>query len=104
MDDDDFSEEIQDIGIVQADTLETEENIFSAQIGEDSDWFGFRKLSRKLTQDHRCCFGINHWRCSKDHQLYMLDVVMEVNQVDEIDSLMEDVGVTNNGNHERFTY
>ncbi len=32
-DDDDFSEEIQDIRIVQADTPETEENILFVQIG-----------------------------------------------------------------------
>jgi hypothetical protein len=32
----------------------------------------------------------------------MLDVVMEVNQVEEIDSVMEDVGATNNGEGENL--
>jgi hypothetical protein len=96
-DDDDFSEEIQDIGTIQADTLETKENIFSIQASEDSDWFGFKRQARKLTQHHRCCFGISHWRCLEDHQLYMIDVVTAVNQDEEIDSLMEDLGATGNG-------
>jgi len=98
--DNDFNEEIQDIEIVQANTTKIEENIFYVQTGGDSYWFGFKRQSRKLTQHHRCCFGINHWHCSKDHQLYMLDVVTEVNQVEEIDSLMEDVGVAGNGEYE----
>ncbi len=59
-DDDDFSEKIQDIESVQVNTPETKENIFSIQIGEDSDWFGFKRQARKLAQHHRCCFGINH--------------------------------------------
>jgi hypothetical protein len=41
--DDDFSKEIQDIKIVQADTLETKENISSLQTIEDSYWFGLRR-------------------------------------------------------------
>ncbi len=60
MDDDNFREKIQDIRIVQVDAPEIMEKIFSIQTGEDSDWFGFRRQSRKLTQHHRCCFGINH--------------------------------------------
>jgi len=32
----------------------------------------------------------------------MLDVIMEVNQVEEIDSVMEDVGATNNGEGENL--
>jgi hypothetical protein len=95
-DDDDFSEEIQDIESVQVDTPETEENIFSIQTGEDSYWFGSKRQARKLAQHHRCCFGINHWCCLEDHQLYMFDVVMKVNQDEETNSLMEDVGATSN--------
>jgi hypothetical protein len=36
-DDDDFNVEIQDIGIVQTDTPETMEKIFSIQYGKDSN-------------------------------------------------------------------
>jgi len=42
-DDDDFSEEIQDIRTIQADTPKTKEDIFFVQTGEDSNWFGFRR-------------------------------------------------------------
>lgn len=100
MDDVNFSEEIQDIIVIQVDTPKTKEKIFSIQIGEDLDWFGFRKQTKKLTQHHRCYFGINHQHCSKDHQLHMLDVVMEVNHDEETDSLMEDVGITSNEENE----
>jgi hypothetical protein len=62
-DDDDFNEEIQDIRTVQNDSTKTIGRIFSIQYGKDSDWFGFRRQSRELTQHHKCCFGINHWRC-----------------------------------------
>jgi hypothetical protein len=48
-DDDDFSEEIQDIGTMQTDSTKTTEKIFSVQYGEDSDWFGSRRQSKKLT-------------------------------------------------------
>jgi hypothetical protein len=41
--DDNFSEEIQDIGIVQTDSIETTEKIFSVQYGKDSEWFDFKK-------------------------------------------------------------
>jgi hypothetical protein len=61
-----------------------------------SYWFGFRRQSKKLIDHHNCCFGINHWRCLDDHQLFMLDVVTEINQDEETNSLMEDVEATNN--------
>ncbi len=56
----------------------------------------------KFAQHHRCCFGINHWRCLEDHQLCMLDVIMKVNQDEETNSLMEDVGVASNGEDENL--
>jgi len=99
-DDDDFSEEIQDIESVQVDTHETKENILFIQTSEDLDWFGFKRQAKKLAQHHRCCFGINHWCCLEDHQLYMLDVVTKVNRDEETNSLMEDVGVASNGEDE----
>ncbi len=95
-DDDDFNEEIQDIGIMQTEAHETTEKVFSVQYGKDSDWLGFRRQASKPIF-HECCFGINHWRCSKDHQLFMLDVVTEMNQGDETDSLMEEVKAVGSG-------
>ncbi len=79
-DDDDFSEEIQDIGTKLGDSIETKGGIFSVQHGEESEWFGLRRHSGGLTKHHRCCFGINHWRRSEGHQLFMLDVLAETSQ------------------------
>ncbi len=81
---------------MQDDSIGTIGRIFSVQYGKESDWFGFRRHSRELTKHHRCCFGINHWRWSEDHQLFMLDVVTEMNQDGETNSLMEDVEAIDN--------
>jgi hypothetical protein len=96
MDDDDFSEEIQDIGNKQDDSIETIGRIFSIQYGKESDWFGFKRHSRELTEHNRCCFGINHWRRSEEHQLFMLNVVTGISQNEENNSPMEDVEAADN--------
>jgi hypothetical protein len=85
-DDEDFSEEIQDIGTKQGDSIETTGGIFFVRRGEESEWFGLRRHSGGLTKHHRCCFGINHWRRSEGHQLFMLDVLAEASQDEEGDS------------------
>ncbi len=95
-DDDDISEEIQDIGAMQDDSMDTTGRILSVQYGEESDWFGFRRHLKGLMEHHRCCFGINHWHWSEDHQLFMLDVVTEINQDEEANSFMEDVEAAKN--------
>jgi hypothetical protein len=95
-DDDDFSEEIQDIGAMQDDSMDTTGRILSVQYGKESDWFGYKRHSKGLTKHHKCCFGINHWRWLEDHQLFMLDVVTEITQNEEANSLMEDVEVAEN--------
>jgi hypothetical protein len=38
---------------------------------------GVRRKDRRLVQHNACCFGINHWRCVSNHQMYMLDVASE---------------------------
>jgi hypothetical protein len=101
-DDDDFNEEIHDIGTMQNDSTKTTGRIFSVQYGKDSNWFGFRRQSKELTEHHRCCFGINHWRYLEDHQLFMLAVVAEINQDEETNSLMEDVEAANNEENQKF--
>ncbi|CAK9262523.1 unnamed protein product [Sphagnum jensenii] len=57
--------------------------IFSVRHGEESEWFGLKRHSGGLTEHHRCCFGINHWRKSEGHQLFMLDVLAEASQDEE---------------------
>jgi hypothetical protein len=71
-DDDDFSEEVQDVGTMPDDPTKAIESMFSVQYGQDSDWFGFRRHARQFTEHRWCCFGINQWRCSTDHQLFIL--------------------------------
>jgi hypothetical protein len=41
--DDDFSEEIQDIGTMQDDSMDTTGRILSVQYGKESDWFWFQE-------------------------------------------------------------
>jgi hypothetical protein len=83
VDDDDFSEEIQDIGTKHGESIETTRGILSIRHGEESEWFGLRRHSGGLTEHHRCYFGINHWRRSEGHQLFMLDVLAEASQDEE---------------------
>jgi hypothetical protein len=98
MNDDDFSEEVQDVETIPDDPTEGTESMFSVQYGQDSEWFGFRRYARKLTEHYWCCFGINHWRSSADHQLFMLDVVTKESQDEEGNSPVEDVeGSNSNG-------
>ncbi len=70
-DDDEFSDEIRDIGTKQDDSIETTGGVFSVRHGGESKWYGLR-------------------RQSKGHQLFMLDVLGEVSQDDESDSPEED--------------
>ncbi len=73
-DDDDFGEEIQDITIIQADVPGEEGELLCVQTGEETEWIGVRRKDRRFVQHNACCFGINHWTCVGNHQLYMLDV------------------------------
>jgi hypothetical protein len=83
-DDNDFNEEIQDIRSIQTDTCGTEGEILSVQTGKKTKWFDFRRQDKGLLQQHECCFGINHWRYAKSHQLYMVDVVPKEDQHKEL--------------------
>ncbi len=90
-DDDDFNDEIQDIGTKQDDSIETTGGIFSVRHGGESEWYGLRRQSGGTTEHHRCCFGINHWRWSGGHQLFMLDVLAETSPGEEDESSEEEV-------------
>jgi hypothetical protein len=63
-DDDDFRQEIQDDSNIQNGPDEATERVLVVLHGQDLDWFGLRRQLRGLTTHHRCCFRINHWRCS----------------------------------------
>jgi hypothetical protein len=91
-DEDDFSEEIQDIGTKLDESVEVTGGVFSIQHGEESEWFGLQRHSGEPTKHHRCYFGINHWRWSEAHQLFMLDVLAEASHDKEDDSFEDDVG------------
>jgi hypothetical protein len=59
-DDDDFSDEIQDIGNIQTDTHEEAGEILAIQTGKETKWLGFRRKDKGLLQHHECCFNINY--------------------------------------------
>jgi hypothetical protein len=77
VDDDDFGQEVQDLATKQGDSVEATRGMFSVQCGRESEWLGLRRQSGGLKQHYECCFGINHWRWSEEHQLCMLDVLTE---------------------------
>jgi hypothetical protein len=76
-DDDDFGEEIQDNAGTQAGVSGEEGELLCVQTGEKTEWMGVRRKDRRFVQHDACCFGINHWTCVDNHQLYMLDVASE---------------------------
>ncbi len=91
--DDDFRQEIQDDPNIQNGPTKATERVFAIQYGQDLDWLGLRRQLRGLIEHRRCCFGINHWRCSNPHQLFMLDFVTATNADEEAAPNIEVVGV-----------
>jgi hypothetical protein len=81
--DDDFGEEIQDVADTQANVPREEGELLYVQTGEDTKWMGVRRKDKRFVQHKACCFGINHWTYSGDHQLFMFDVVSEEDQSEE---------------------
>jgi hypothetical protein len=76
-DDDGFGEEIPDFTNAHAGLSGFEEKLLCMQTGEETEWMGTRRRDRRFVQHNACCFGINHWRDTGCHQLYMLDVAPE---------------------------
>jgi hypothetical protein len=76
-DDDDFDEEIQDVADTQAGVSGEQGELLYVQTGQDTEWMGVRRKDRRFVQHEACCFGINHWTYSGNHQLFMLDVISE---------------------------
>ncbi len=76
--DDDFCEEIQDIGDTHAGSHTEEGRLLIVQNGTEMEWLEIRRKGRKSVQHHTCCFGINHSMQLNDHHLYMIDIVSEI--------------------------
>ncbi len=83
-DDDDFCEEIQDIRNAHADTPMGEGEFLLVQTGRETEWFGIRRKDTESIQHHTCCFGINHDIRVNSHHLYVIDVISEDNQPQEL--------------------
>jgi hypothetical protein len=81
VEDDDFCEEVQDVGSAQIDTQLAEERLLFVWTGTEMEWYGIRRKGKELVQHQTCCFGINHSKHLSDHHLYMVDVVSEVEQL-----------------------
>ncbi len=75
IDDDDFSEEIQDIASTRVDASRGDEEFLCVRTGKEKKWLGTRRRDKESIQHHACCFGINHCRYDSSHQLYVVDVV-----------------------------
>jgi hypothetical protein len=86
MDDDDLCEEIQDIGNAQTDTPMEEGELLFIRTGEETEWIGIRRKDRESVQHHACCFGINHCNRVSSHHLYVVDVVYEEDQSQELEA------------------
>jgi hypothetical protein len=48
------------------------------------EWFRIRRKDRESIQHRTCCFEINHSMRLSDHHLYMVDVVFEDDQPQEL--------------------
>jgi hypothetical protein len=83
-DDDDFSEEIQDIGNTLTDTPRGKGEILFVQTGKETECFGVRKKVKECVQHRACCFGINHCNYVGSQQLYVVDVVSKEDQPKEL--------------------
>jgi hypothetical protein len=84
MEDDDFCEEIQDIGNAQTNTHLEEGKLLFVQTGTKMEWLRIRKKDRESVQNHTCYFGINHSMRLNDHHLYVVDVISEDDQPQEL--------------------
>jgi hypothetical protein len=82
-DDNDFGEEIQDIIGAQANVPGGVGELLCVLTGEETEWMGIRRKDRRLVRHNACCFGINHWKCVSNHQLYMLDVASKEDPSEE---------------------
>ncbi len=71
---------------------EATKRVLAVRYGQDLDWFRLRRQLRGLTEHHMCCFGINHWRCSDPHHLFMLDIVTETDADEEATPNVEMMG------------
>ncbi len=83
-DDDDFSEEIQDIGNPLTDTPRGEGEALFVQTGKETEWLDVRKRDRGCVQHQARCFGINHCNYAHSQQLYVVDIVSEEDQPKEL--------------------
>jgi hypothetical protein len=84
MEDDDFCEEIQDIGNAQTNTHLEEGKLLFVQTGTEMECLRIRRKDRESVQHHTCCFGINHSMRLSDHHLYVIDVISEDDQPQEL--------------------
>ncbi|CAM6026614.1 unnamed protein product [Sphagnum balticum] len=93
VEDDDFCEEVQDVGSAQTDTQLAEERLLFVRTGTEMEWYGIKRKGRELVQHQTCCSGINHSKHLNDHHLYMVDVVFEVEQpLEPVLRTGEDIG------------
>jgi hypothetical protein len=61
-----------------------ERELFFVQTGTKMEWLGIRRKDKELVQHHTCCFGINHSMRLNSHHLYVIDLISEDDQPQEL--------------------
>jgi len=84
VDDDDFSEEIQDITSTRTDASKGDEEFLCVRTGKEKEWLDIRRGDKELVQHRACCFGINHCRYDGSRQLYVVVVISREEQPEEV--------------------
>ncbi|CAK9271077.1 unnamed protein product [Sphagnum jensenii] len=93
VDDEDFHHEIQDDPYTQHGMTKTAERVLAVRHGQRLGWFGNMRQLRGLTEHRGNCFGINHWRSSNPHHMFMIDIVTATDAMEEATPSTKLVGV-----------
>jgi len=78
-DDDDFNEEIQDIGNPSTNTSKGKGETLFVRTVEETEWLGVKGKDRGCVQHNVCCDDVS------SQQLYMVDVISEEDQAKELE-------------------
>jgi hypothetical protein len=95
VEDDDFCEEVQDLGIAQSDARLEEEGALFIRNGNGAKWFGIRKSERELVQRQERCLEVNQCKHFGDHHIYMVDAEFGDERTPEsVLCTIEDIGTS----------
>jgi hypothetical protein len=61
-----------------------EGEVLFVQTYKEIEWLGVRRKDKEYVQHRACCFGINHCNHVSSHHLYVVDVISEEDQPQEL--------------------